>query len=192
MIIIFASQNNHKLQEIKGFLPNFTLLSLNDLHDVDEVLEDGETFSENAFKKAHYFFQKYQLPVFADDSGLVVEALNGNPGVKSARYAGEDVNYLENNLLLLKEMTLKTNRKAFFITVICFIDELGNAHYFEAKWEGEISTKLTGEHGFGYDPLFYVPELNKTVAELTMEEKNKISHRALAFKQFSEYLKNHY
>ncbi|HNZ50655.1 MAG TPA: RdgB/HAM1 family non-canonical purine NTP pyrophosphatase [Bacilli bacterium] len=192
MKILFASHNLHKLKEIQSLLPSFELLSLKELHDNDDVEEDGNTFAANAFKKAHYYFQKYHLPVFADDSGLIVSALNGEPGVKSARYSGLDADYHRNNLLLLKNMEGIKERTAFFVTVICFIEESGQVHFFEGKWKGIIHEQLQGDNGFGYDPLFYLPELDKTAAELTIMEKNQFSHRALAFQQFSRFLKKHY
>ncbi|MGD9886983.1 MAG: RdgB/HAM1 family non-canonical purine NTP pyrophosphatase [Bacilli bacterium] len=192
MKILFASQNPHKLKEIRNILQGFSIISLNDLHDNDEVVEDGKTFFENAFKKAHHFHQKYHIPVFSDDSGLVVKALNGDPGVHSARFSGQDVNYKRNNEFLLDKMKHEIDREAYFVTVICFIDELGQTHYFEGQWKGIIAKEEKGEKGFGYDPLFFISSLGKTAAELTLSEKNEISHRALALKQFHQYLIDHF
>ncbi|MDD3106755.1 MAG: RdgB/HAM1 family non-canonical purine NTP pyrophosphatase [Bacilli bacterium] len=188
MEILFATKNQHKLEEVKKLLRLFTLISLNDLSDNDEVEESKDSFYENAYLKARYYYDKYHMNVFADDSGLVCEALHGEPGVHSARFSGNDVDYDRNNELLLRKMQGCNNRKAYFVSVICFINNQGNAFYFEGKWEGEIALSLKGNNGFGYDPLFYISHLNKTAAELSTEEKNKYSHRSLAFQKFSEFL----
>jgi XTP/dITP diphosphohydrolase len=192
MKIIFATHNTHKLQEVQALLPKFQLVSLVSLNDDDEVLETGRTFFDNAYLKANYYFKKYHLPTFADDSGLVIAALNGEPGVKSARYSGEDVNYSRNNELVLTKMKDKVNRLAYFVTVICFIDQNGNHVFFEGKWEGEISYQTLGDNGFGYDSIFFLLEKQKTVAQLSSEEKNQDSHRAKAFRKFSSFLFSSY
>ncbi len=189
MKILFATHNNHKVLELTTMLPEVTVITLNDFHDEDEVAETGSTFSENALIKARYYYQKYHLPVMADDSGLVVDALNGEPGIYSARYSSSG-NYKANNQLLLEKMVNCSNRKAYFITVICFIDDFGKEHYFTGKIKGTITKEEKGNSGFGYDPLFYVPEFDKTFAEMSLTEKNKISHRALALIQFKNYIQN--
>lgn len=187
MNLIFASTNLNKFEEVHSILNNHKVISLRDLNDFDEVEEDGSSFRENAYLKAKHFYDKYNQAVFADDSGLVVEALNGEPGIRSARYSGINASYTNNNLKLLKEMQNIDNRKAYFITVICFIDHSGEVHYFEGRIYGEISREIKGTDGFGYDPLFYIPEYNKTFAEIG-SLKNKLSHRARALFSFNEFL----
>ncbi|MFA7435501.1 MAG: RdgB/HAM1 family non-canonical purine NTP pyrophosphatase [Bacilli bacterium] len=188
MDLLFASSNKNKVEEVKLIFNKHNIISLADLNDYDEVDENGSSFHENAYLKAKYFYDKYKIAVFADDSGLVVEALNGNPGIRSARYSGENATYLSNNLKLLAELKDKTNRHAYFISVICFIDESGEVHYFEGRVDGEISQSIQSDNGFGYDPIFYLPEYNKTFAELG-SEKNKISHRAKALFSLNKFLK---
>lgn len=189
MKYLFATHNSHKLGEIQAILKGYSIISLDGLQDEEEVEETGSTFFENAFLKANHYFQKYHLPTFADDSGLVVLALNGAPGIYSARYSGENVDYARNNQYLLKNMEGQTDRRAYFVCVVCFIDEAGDAHYFEGRLNGVISQELRGKHGFGYDPLFWLPELSMTVGELPEAKKNEISHRALAFKKFIKFLR---
>jgi len=188
MDLLFATTNSHKLQEIKAIIKEHNIISLVDLNDKTEVEESGETFRENAYLKAKYFYDKYKIPTFADDSGLIVHALGNEPGVRSARYAGEKATYLENNLKLLKKLENIEDRSAYFITVICYIDQKGMVHYFEGKVTGEIIAEFRGNEGFGYDPIFYLPKYGKTYAELG-NEKNKISHRYLALDKFLQYLK---
>jgi len=189
MKYLFATHNSHKLAEIQAILKGYPVISLDSLNDDEEVEETGSTFFENAFLKANRFFQKHHLPTFADDSGLVVAALNGAPGIYSARYSGENVNYVQNNLLLLKNLEGINDRQAYFVSVVCFIDENGEAHYFEGRLNGIICQELRGNHGFGYDPLFWLPELKKTVGELSEAEKNQISHRSVAFRKLIAFLK---
>ena len=187
MDLIFASSNLHKLIEIKSIINNHNIISLRDLRDYDEVEETGNTFKGNAFIKAKYFYEKYNKPVIADDSGLAVDALGGEPGVRSARYSGEGATYLSNNNKLLKALENQENRNASFITVICFIDESGVDHYFEGKINGIIIDEFRGDNGFGYDPIFYLPELDKTFAEMG-SIKNTLSHRARALEGFKQFL----
>lgn len=189
MKVIFASLNNNKLKEVKSIVNNYEVVSLKDLNDYDDVIEDGNTFHENAYKKAKYFYDKYKLPVISDDSGLVVESLGGQPGIYSARYCGENSNELNNNLKLLNNMENIRKRDAYFICVICYIDKSGIDYYFEGRVYGEITNNLSGVNGFGYDPLFYLPIYEKTMAEISDELKNQISHRAIALKKFSSFLK---
>ena len=165
------------------------ILTLDEFYDEDEVAETGKTFAENAGLKARYYYQKYKVPVIADDSGLLVTALNDEPGVHSARYSVTG-SYADNNKLLLQRMKNITKRNACFITAICFIDAKGQEKYFTGKIEGKITEQLQGTSGFGYDPLFLVPDLNKTFAEMSLAEKNEISHRALALKEFAKYLQS--
>jgi len=194
MKILIATANKHKLKEITEILNDLPidLISIDQLPQQIEVEETGNTFEENARLKAEAYFKLSGLPTLADDSGLEVPALNNEPGVRSARYAGEQANYLKNNLLLLERMkNLKgSNRRAQFRCVVCFKTNKGE-WFFEGKTSGMIITGFKGQGGFGYDPLFYIPELGKTYAELSAEEKNKISHRGLALKEFKPFLKRY-
>lgn len=187
MKLLFATNNKHKLSEIKAILKEHTIVSLNDLNDKTVVSENGKSFHENAYLKAKYFYDKYKIPTFADDSGLIVTILKDEPGIKSARYASDNATDLENNIKLLKKLENVTERDAYFITVICYIDQEGKDRYFEGRVNGIILNDFRGQNGFGYDPLFYLPEHNKTYAELG-EEKNKLSHRYFALQKFNQYL----
>lgn len=191
MDILFASKNRHKAEEAQAILgaAGIHIISLSDLHDEDDVLEDGLTFSENAYKKAVYYSQKYRMRVFADDSGLVIPALNNEPGVFSARYAGEHGNYRKNNILVLEKMKGIADRQAYFVTAISYIDCFGKAYSFEGRLQGRIAEAMHGENGFGYDPLFFIPELGKTLAEIPNEAKNSLSHRFFALSQLMNHLK---
>jgi XTP/dITP diphosphohydrolase len=167
------------------------LKSLNDYSGYPDVVEDGNTFEENARKKARAYFEFSGIPTFADDSGLVVPALNGEPGVHSARYAGEQANYVDNNRLLIENIRNipKDKREGRFVCTICYIDG-DHEEFITGTVSGKILDQLQGTGGFGYDPLFYIPKLGKTFAELSMEEKNRISHRGQAMALFKEFLKN--
>ena len=183
--IILATRNQGKIKEFKELLSGFNIefKSLLDFGSIPAVVEDGETFEENAYKKAHETAKVLGFPALADDSGLVVEALNGEPGVRSARYAGGQASDLENNLKLLENMKGKKNRKAAFECVISIAVPLGPALTYEGSCKGEIATELSGDQGFGYDPLFFYPPLNKTFATLSAAEKNSISHRGQAMSE---------
>jgi XTP/dITP diphosphohydrolase len=191
MELLFASQNPHKLSEVKAILSELPIqiTGLAELFDYTEVEENGNSFRENAFLKSSYFYNKYKKPIFGDDSGLIVPALNGEPGIYSARYGGEHGNHYLNNLCLLKNMETVKDRGAYFLTVICYIDSNGQAHFFEGHLNGEIAYEITGENGFGYDPVFLLPKYGKTLAELGTERKNQLSHRFMALKQLVKYLK---
>lgn len=189
MLLLFASQNQEKLREVRKILNGIEVLGLKDIGDESEVEETGNSFRENAYLKAQFFYQKYKQPVFADDSGLVVPALGDEPGIKSARFADEHGNYLKNNLLLLEKMENIKAREAYFQTVICFFDEVGETHYFEGRLNGEIAREMKGENGFGYDPLFFLKNYGKTLAELELEQKNAISHRFHALNELAKFLK---
>jgi XTP/dITP diphosphohydrolase len=186
--ILIASKNIDKIREIKNIL-NLDLLSLLEMKEVAEIEETGETFAENALIKARYYSQHYQIPVIADDSGLVVPALNGEPGIFSARYAGENTGSSKNNMKLLTAMKKlkESSREAFFI---CHAVYYNNGMLIEAegKIKGIIIEKPRGTNGFGYDPLFFVAEIGKTFAQLNLSEKNKISHRFIAFNRLKEKL----
>lgn len=188
MKILVATHNKGKIKEISEMLENenIKVISLSDLNDQDEVVENADNFRGNAFLKANYYYQKYNLPCLADDSGLVVDSLNGMPGVYSARYASKDASDFENNLKLLDKLKDCLSRDAYFITVLCFIDQNGQASYFTGRIDGKISNELKGDHGFGYDPLFIPNGYNHTFAELDQKVKNKISHRSKALQAFKE------
>jgi XTP/dITP diphosphohydrolase len=186
--ILVATNNQNKLAEIISILsvPDLTFRSLAEFESIPEVAETGKTFRANALLKARLYYEKTLLPVIADDSGLVVPALGGEPGVYSARYAGEKANYSENNRKLLQRMSgLKgEQRRAHFICQMVYLDKdvclsaLGLTH-------GLITNRPRGRSGFGYDPLFYLPELGKTYAQLKPEQKNAISHRYRALRNLS-------
>ena len=180
--IILATRNRGKIREFKELLSDFDteVKSLLDFGPIPDIIEDGDTFEENAYKKAHEAARMLGLPALADDSGLVVEALNGEPGVRSARYAGLQASDLENNLKLLEAMKGQKNRNAAFECVIAVAVPRGPALIYEGRCEGQITTELSGDHGFGYDPLLYYPPLKKTLANLSLTEKNSISHRGRA------------
>ena len=185
--IVLATQNRDKREELQEALSEFTvkILSLNDFPFIGEIEEVGQTLQENSMIKAKTVHNLTQLPVIADDTGLEVEALNGAPGIYSARYAGEDVTYEDNVNKLLAEMENipLENRKAQFRTVISFVDK-DRELWTEGRIKGIIGESAKGKNGFGYDPVFFVPELGKTFSELSIGEKNRISHRGLAMKKF--------
>lgn len=195
---ILASNNAHKIKEIKEILKkfDFEILSLKEAGINIDVEEDGKTFEENSFKKANeireYLINKGEknFIVMADDSGLEVDFLNGAPGIYSARFAGEHGNDLKNNEKLLEELkgVEDKERKANFICVIVAVTDKGEKIVAEGKSYGVILKVLCGTDGFGYDPLFYVPEFNKTFAEMSSEEKNSISHRGRALNKLKEKL----
>jgi XTP/dITP diphosphohydrolase len=193
MELVFASANKNKIREIRQILPpHYTLLGLEDIGITEEIPEPGKTIKENSFLKADYVVRKLKqqgrnIPVFADDSGLEVTALNGEPGVNSAYYAGLPRNDEANNQKLLKELSDKTDRNARFVTVITLIMN-EEVHSFEGEVKGSIAHELSGKSGFGYDPLFIPEGAQKTFAEFTAEEKNAISHRGRAVRKLMEFL----
>jgi len=184
-LLVIATRNKNKLREFREALKDLQIeiRSLDDFGPIPEAIEDGDTFDENAYKKSSFAAKVLGLPTIADDSGLVVEALGGAPGVMSARYAGENATDQQNIKKLLGEMEGKTDRGAAFECVISIAVPSGPALTYEGRCEGEISTEPKGVSGFGYDPVFYFPEYDKTFAELTSEEKNKVSHRGKALAQ---------
>lgn len=188
--LFLASGNPHKIEELQQILKplGIHLKSTIDFPDAPEVDEDRPDLKGNALKKARFWFEKTGLPSIADDTGLEVEALDGAPGVYSARYAGENVTYRQNVDKLLKEMEGEQNRNAQFRTVIAFVIDK-EEYFFEGICEGEILEVQRGEKGFGYDPVFQPIGYDKTLAELDSEEKNKISHRGKALEKFLEFLK---
>ncbi|AVR46646.1 non-canonical purine NTP pyrophosphatase [Christiangramia fulva] len=190
MKLVFATHNPNKFREIKSILPkHIKLLSLDDIGCEEDIEETAATIEGNAKLKADYVKENYGYDCFADDTGLEVEALNGAPGVYSARYAGEPKSDEANLNKLLKEMENISNRKARFKTVISL--RLGKNHYsFPGICEGEILTGKRGEKGFGYDPVFQPEKHKKSFAEMNLEEKSEISHRARAFKKLIDFLKD--
>lgn len=189
--LIIATHNKHKLQEIQGMLQGlFEVKGLTDIGCADEIPETGTELQENAWQKASFVKEHFGYDCFADDTGLEVEALNGAPGVYSARYAGEHCSFDDNVEKMLREMEGKTNRKARFRTVIALIMN-NETYYFEGIVDGEILTERHGSEGFGYDPIFRPEGYEKSFAELTLEEKNRISHRGRAVAKLIEFLKQH-
>ncbi|MFD2670530.1 XTP/dITP diphosphatase [Marinicrinis sediminis] len=189
--IVIASGNKGKIAEFKTLLEplGYTIKGLPDFPEAPEVVEDGRTFEENSLKKARETSAFLQVPVLADDSGLCVHALDDAPGVYSARYAGEQATDAENNAKLLREMEGMEQREARFVCVLSYVDaKMGTEHAVRGECEGMIQQEPSGEHGFGYDPLFYVPQLDKTFAEAAPDEKNQVSHRARAFMKMKDYL----
>jgi len=190
MKLCFATNNIHKVKEIQALLGNsFTLLSLADIGCAEELAEDQDTLEGNSLQKAQYVFDHYNVACFADDTGLEVEALNGEPGVYSARYAGAQRNSDDNIELLLKNLRGKENLKARFRTVVTLITEKGT-HQFEGILTGEITFDKRGTQGFGYDPVFVAEGYTQTLAQLELSEKNKISHRARAVQKLVLFLRN--
>ena len=186
--LVFATNNRHKLEEVSAKIgDNIQLLTLDDIGCTDDIEETGTTFRQNASIKSHYIFNKYQLDCFGDDSGLEIGALNDEPGVYSARYAGEHGNHAANMAKVLSAMQGKTNRKARFRTVISLIWQ-GRECFFEGTVEGTIRLETAGTGGFGYDPIFQPDGYDVTFAEMSMEEKNLISHRAKAMEGLIAFL----
>ena len=188
MRLVFATHNEHKLKEVKLLLPqHIHLMSLNDIGLAEEIPETGETLEENAQIKADYVTQEYGYNCFADDTGLLVNALNGTPGVYSARYAGPKNDANQNMDKLLAALEGISDRRAHFKTVIA-LNLNGNTIHFNGIVHGEITTKKIGDRGFGYDPIFMPNGYNLTFAELPLDIKNKISHRGTAVSQLIAYL----
>jgi XTP/dITP diphosphohydrolase len=190
--LIFASGNKGKVAEIRNIFNGsiFRIISLHDLDDISDIVEDGLTFEENARIKAKIIFDKFRLPTIADDSGLVVEQLNGEPGVFSARYAFEGCTYDDNNKKLLKELSaFPKPHLAKFVCCAVYIDDSKYLSSF-GEVSGKIINEFRGKMGFGYDPVFLPDGFEKTLAELDIEQKNKISHRAKAFMKLKELIIN--
>jgi XTP/dITP diphosphohydrolase len=188
MKLVFASNNKNKINEIQLLLPKFIqIVSLEEIECFDDIPETADTIEGNAILKANYVTEKYGLNCFADDSGLEVEILNGEPGVFSARYAGVPKNDDNNTNKLLLNLEGKSNRKANFKTVICLNIE-GKQYLFTGIINGKIIDKKIGTNGFGYDPVFVADGYTKTFAELTIKEKSNISHRGIAVKQLIDFL----
>ncbi|HEY5691889.1 MAG TPA: non-canonical purine NTP diphosphatase [Cyclobacteriaceae bacterium] len=190
MELCFATNNQHKLREVRQLLDGqYRVLGLADIGCTEELREDQDTLEDNSLQKAKYIFDHYNISCFADDTGLEVDALQGAPGVYSARYAGAQRNDEDNINLLLKNLEQSANRKARFRTIITLVIT-GTVHQFEGIAHGEILTSKRGEHGFGYDPVFLPEGHQKSMAELTAAEKNAVSHRGRAMKKLVAFLKN--
>ena len=194
MAIVLASRNQGKIKEIEAMLAvlGIRIFSLNDYPDTPEIIEDGKSYLENALKKGRTIAEATGEIVIADDSGLEVDALGGAPGIYSARYAGDGADDLHNNRKLLDDLkgVPKTGRGATFRCVLVLYPPEGRYEVFEGRWEGCIAESPAGEGGFGYDPLFFLPQRGLTVAQLSPEVKNEISHRAEAFAKLKERLQN--
>ena len=194
MKVVIATHNKDKLKELKKGLSNLNIeiLDLSSFPEIGEIVEDGKTLQENALIKARYVFKKTGIPSIADDTGLEVDALDGKPGVYTARFAGENCSYMDNVNKMLKVMkdVEGNKRTAVFKTVIAFVDSKTEL-FSEGEVKGIINKKIKGLAGFGYDPIFYVQEERKTFAEMTIEEKNIISHRGRAISNFNPVLSSY-
>lgn len=195
--IIIGSGNQHKIEEIQAYFSDlkFEFVGLDPNLDLPEVIEDGESYQENALKKARQRSQELNEIVLADDSGLSVDYLDGAPGIYSARFGGDDLNDQEKYLKVLKLLKglPAEKRKAAFISVIVLVDPFNDIEIIvEGKCSGIIAEEPAGENGFGYDPIFYLPEYDKTMAQISQEEKNKISHRGRALKKMKREIKQRY
>ena len=189
MDLVFATNNKHKLLEIKQSVQNYNIKGLSEYGILEDIPETGDTLKDNARIKARFIYEKYGVDCFADDTGLEVKALGGAPGVYSARYAGPDCNYRDNNQKLLQELQNVDDRSAQFRTVICLIIN-GEEQFFEGICSGQILEDYQGENGFGYDPLFLPKGFKDSFAEMSTADKNKISHRGLAVEKLLSFLNN--
>lgn len=188
--IVFATNNKNKLKEMREIMDGlYHVMSLEEIGCHEEIIEDADTIQGNAKIKADFITNRYHIDCFADDTGLEVEALNGAPGVYSARYAGEHCSYQDNVNKMLNALDGVENRKAVFRTVIALNLE-GETYYFEGRCEGQITKEQRGSEGFGYDPIFQPDGFDETFAELGSEVKNSISHRGRATRKLIEFLKN--
>jgi len=188
--LCFATNNSHKLEEVRQVIKHFQIVSLEEINCFEELPETRDTLEGNSLQKAEYVLDKYKVPCFADDTGLEVEALNNAPGVYSARYAGSQRNADDNINLLLKNLHGKSNRDARFRTVISLVGLHPSPVLFEGIISGSIILDRRGSSGFGYDPIFLPEGYSKTFAEMSMDEKNDLSHRARAVKKLDAYLAN--
>ena len=187
MRIVFATNNQNKLKEVREALPQYEIVGLKDIGCFEELAEEQDTLKGNAQQKAEYVYNKYNSVCFADDTGLLIDALNGAPGVYSARYSGTDCDSQKNMDLVLSNLNGIQNRKAKFKTVICLFDENGPT-FFNGEVEGEILEIRTGNEGFGYDPIFQPKGYQQSFATMQRNEKNKISHRGLAIEKLVTFL----
>ncbi len=188
ILMVLATRNKGKVAELREMFRDFPveIKGLDDFGSIPNVEEDGETFDDNSYKKASFTARVLGIPAIAEDSGLIVEALGGAPGVYSARYAGEHATDEENIARLLKEMAGQTKRAAYFVSVISVAVPSGPALTYEGRCEGLIAETPSGKNGFGYDPVFYYPPLKKTFADMSIEEKNAVSHRGKALDELKQ------
>ncbi len=188
MKIIFATNNRHKLEEVEKLLPDtFEITTPRDCGVCEDIPETADTLEGNALQKARYLYERTSLNCFADDTGLEVEALNGAPGVRSARYASDEHDFEANNRLLMKNLEGAESRRAQFRTAIALILD-GKEYLFEGVVKGEISTQYQGDEGFGYDPIFIPEGESRTFAEMSIDEKGAISHRGRAVRALIDFL----
>ena len=189
--LLIATSNKHKIEEIKQMLQplGYEVLSLLDIEEKFNIIEDGTTFAQNALIKVRTIYDKLHIPVCSDDSGLMVNALNGAPGVYSARFLGEDTSYDVKNQYIIDQVKDSDDKGAQFVCVIAYKDQEGKEFVFEGVVEGEIYHEQLGSNGFGYDPIFYYPPYQTTTANVSSEMKNAISHRGRALNKFLEHLK---
>ena len=185
--ICFVTGNKNKLIEIQQLVTSYDIISLPDLNFYDDIPETEDTIEGNALLKSNFINKKFNINCFSDDTGLFIDALDGLPGVKSARFAGDKCNSEENIDLVLKKLEFNSNRSASFRTVICLIIN-NSKHFFEGSISGKISENKLGDSGFGYDPIFIPEGSKKTFSEMTVDEKNLISHRSIAVRKLVSYL----
>jgi XTP/dITP diphosphohydrolase len=186
--LVFATNNKHKLEEISHIVGDkFKIIGLKDINCFEEIPETADTIEQNASQKSFYVYNRYGYNCFADDTGLEIDSLDGRPGVYSARYAGEGKNFDDNMNKVLIELSGVANRKAIFRTMISLVIN-GKEFLFEGRVSGVITSVKYGNNGFGYDPIFKPDGFTKTYAEMTIDEKNKFSHRALAVKKLIDFL----
>lgn len=186
--LVFATNNKHKLEEISHIVgAKFKIIGLKDINCFEDIPETADTIEQNASQKSFYIYNRYGYNCFADDTGLEIDALNGRPGVYSARYAGEGKNFDDNMNKVLFELSGIANRKAMFRTVISLVIN-GKEFLFEGSVSGVITSVKSGNNGFGYDPIFKPDGFTKTYAEMTIDDKNRFSHRALAVKKLMDFL----
>lgn len=188
MKIIFATNNIHKVTEVRAMLePQYEIIGLSDLSFNEDIAETADTLEGNALLKAQYVYRKFGIDCFADDTGLEIDALDGEPGVYSARYAGRENNAIANMEKVLVKLGQNSHRNAYFRTVIVLLQG-GKKHYFEGKIEGSIAFEALGEKGFGYDPIFIPKGYQESFAQMLPEIKNRISHRAIAIQKLKDHL----
>lgn len=190
MTLLFATGNLDKLKQVELMIDNLKSPKDFDLEDID-VVEDGKSLKENAYKKAKTYFDLAKVPTISDDTGLFVEALDNRPGIYAHRYAGEDATYKDNRDKLLSDLKDKDNRDAYFKTLVCYIDENGKDYYFEGILEGTITKEEIGQYEFGYDQIFLPNGSDRTLGQMTEKEINQISHRSKAIESFVKFYKEH-
>ena len=190
MTLLFATGNIDKLKQVELMIDNLKSPKDFDLDDI-EVVEDGKSLKENAYKKAKTYFDLAKVPTISDDTGLFVEALDNRPGIYAHRYAGEDATYKDNRDKLLSDLKDKDNRDAYFKTLVCYIDENGKDYYFEGILEGTITKEEIGQYEFGYDQIFLPNGSDRTLGQMTEKEINQISHRSKAIESFVKFYKEH-